>query len=116
MWTHRDFEGRKQHAKILLPHIRFSQLRQDYLLDIVKKEGEMAYPEEVTITCKSLFTVMQAKKMFAKKIIEAYVYHTTSPERRAALRLACEVPRKYEETLQKETFFWKVSCPFVYPF
>eukprot|EP01127_Copromyxa_protea_P014369 TRINITY_DN3988_c0_g1_i2.p1 TRINITY_DN3988_c0_g1~~TRINITY_DN3988_c0_g1_i2.p1 ORF type:complete len:406 (-),score=79.58 TRINITY_DN3988_c0_g1_i2:134-1351(-) len=96
LWMHRDFENRKQHAVALLPLIRFTQIKPDFLLDVVKKEGEMHYPEE-------------AKKIFARKIIEAYVYHSTSQERREALRLVTEVPRPYDERLLKETFYWKAE-------
>jgi hypothetical protein len=47
LWLHRDFEGRKKYAAQLLPLIRFTQIRPDYLLDVVKKEGEASYPEDV---------------------------------------------------------------------
>jgi len=62
----------------------------------VKKEGELSYPEE-------------AKKAFARNIIEAYVYHSTSQERREALKLAYEPPRQYDEKLLKSVFIWRIE-------
>eukprot|EP01126_Amoeba_proteus_P033197 TRINITY_DN3254_c0_g2_i6.p1 TRINITY_DN3254_c0_g2~~TRINITY_DN3254_c0_g2_i6.p1 ORF type:complete len:384 (+),score=69.89 TRINITY_DN3254_c0_g2_i6:149-1300(+) len=96
LWTHHDFESRKKHAAELLPLLRFPHFYKDFLLDVVKREGELSYPEE-------------AKKVYAQKIIDAYVYHSTSPDRRLALNQEFEKPRNYDEHLLKETFFWKVE-------
>jgi len=95
-WVHANFEERKQFASVLLPLLRFSQVRKDFLLDVIKKEGELGYPEE-------------GKKVFARKIIDAYVYHTTSQERRDALKLVTEQPRTYDDRLLKEVFVWKIE-------
>ena len=42
-----NFDERKVYAAELLALLRFMHFRQDFLLDVVKKEGEMAYTDDV---------------------------------------------------------------------
>ena len=44
---HHNFEARREYASELLQALRFTKFRPDFLLDVVKKEGEAAYSEEV---------------------------------------------------------------------
>jgi len=95
-WIHFDFEKRKVHASALLPLIRFPLLHQNYLLDVVRIEADCEYPDEV-------------KKAFAKKIIDAYVFHSTSPDRHEALREYQIVRRQYIPDMLSTKFYWKIS-------
>jgi len=94
-WLYVDFETRKEHAAELLQCINFQHLQKNYLLDIVRPEADHEYPSD-------------AKEVFAKEIMEAYVYHCTSPERQAALSLAVPTPRNFDEKLLQENFEWRI--------
>jgi len=93
---HHDFEKRKFHATDLLPYIRFPSLHQNYLLDVVRVEADCDYPDE-------------AKKAFAKKIIEAYVYHSISTDRHESLHEYTVVRRQYMPELLQTKFYWKIT-------
>jgi len=99
-WIHHDFEPRKFHAASLIPLIRFPLLHQNYLLDVVRNEftpqADSEYPED-------------AKKQFAKKIIDAYVYHCVSAERNDALREFNFSRRVYSTELLSTKFLWKIE-------
>uniref|UniRef100_A0A6B2L5S2 MATH domain-containing protein n=1 Tax=Arcella intermedia TaxID=1963864 RepID=A0A6B2L5S2_9EUKA len=95
-WIHSNFEERKQYAAQLLPLIRFPLLQHNYLLDVVRTEADLDYPED-------------AKKTFAKQFIETYVYHYCSPERREALREP-EIPRRvFVPDLLATKFYWRID-------
>jgi len=79
-----------------LPLIRFPLLQHNYLLDVVRTEADLDYPED-------------AKKTFAKQIIDAYVYHCCSADRREALK-ECEVPKRtFVPELLSTKFYWKLE-------
>jgi hypothetical protein len=95
-WIHTNFEDRKYYAALLLPLIRFPLLQHNYLLDVVRTEADLDYPED-------------AKKTFAKQIIDAYVYHCCSADRREALK-ECEVPKRtIVPELLSTKFYWKLE-------
>jgi len=95
-WVHTNFEERKFYAAQLLHLIRFPLLQHNYLLDVVRTEADLDYPED-------------AKKTFAKQIIDAYVYHCCSADRRDALK-ECEVPKRtFVPELLSTKFYWKLE-------
>lgn len=95
-WMHHDFETRKVHAAALIPLIRFPLLHQNYLLDVVRTEADGDYPDD-------------AKKQFAKKIIDAYVFHCVSADRHDALREFNLSRRVYSTELLQTKFYWKID-------
>jgi len=95
-WIHCDFMHRKRHAVLLLPLIRFPFMHHNYLLDVVRTEADLDYPEE-------------AKKIFAKQIIDAYVYHCCSSERVEALKEFNIPKRIYSPEFLATKFFWKIT-------
>lgn len=95
-WLYVDFNTRKMHAAELLKCVKFPHLQKNYLLDIVRPESDQDYPDD-------------ARQIFAKEIIDAYVYHCTSQERLAALNIKVPVQRNYDERLLQENFEWKIE-------
>jgi len=95
-WLYVDFNNRKHHASELLQCIKFQHLQKNYLLDVARPEADQDYPDE-------------ARQIFAKEIIEAYLFHCTSPERQAALSIKVSSPRNYDEKLLQENFEWRIE-------
>jgi hypothetical protein len=95
-WLYVDFNVRKQHAADLLQCIKFQHLQENYLLDIVRPEADQDYPDD-------------ARQIFAKEIIEAYVFHCTSQERLTALNIKVPNARNYDERLLQESFEWRID-------
>lgn len=85
-WIHFDFDHRRLDALSLLPLLRFPFIHRNYLMDVVRAEADLDYPDEV-------------KKLFAKKLIECYIYHTGSDPRREVLGEPLPEPRRYDPTL-----------------
>jgi len=85
-WVHHDFAQRKHVAIQLLPHIRFPLLQRNYLMDVVRNEADLDYPDE-------------AKKVFAKRLIECYIFHTSSDVRRETLGEPRPEQRRYDLAL-----------------
>jgi hypothetical protein len=95
-WLYIDFPTRKLHAAELLQCIKFQHLQKNYLLDIVRPEADQDYPDE-------------ARNIFAKEIIEAYVFHCTSQERLTSLNVKIPTMRNYDEKLLREDFEWTIE-------
>jgi hypothetical protein len=95
-WLYVDFGVRKAHAAMLLQCIKFQHLQKNYLLDIVRPEADCDYPDD-------------ARNIFAKEIIEAYVFHCTSQERLTSLTVKIPTMRNYDEKLLREDFEWTIE-------
>jgi len=95
-WLYVDFNTRKLHAADLLRCVKFQHLQKNYLLDVVRPEADQDYPED-------------ARQVFAKEIIEAYVHHCTSQERLTSLNIKVTPQRNYDERLLQENFEWKID-------
>eukprot|EP01125_Pyxidicula_operculata_P013481 TRINITY_DN4479_c0_g1_i2.p1 TRINITY_DN4479_c0_g1~~TRINITY_DN4479_c0_g1_i2.p1 ORF type:complete len:441 (+),score=105.33 TRINITY_DN4479_c0_g1_i2:139-1461(+) len=95
-WVRENFNERKKVAAQILPYIRFPLLQHNYLLDVVRLEGEMDYPED-------------AKRCFAKQIIDAYVFNCCSTERKDLLREVVVKNRILATDQTSIKYTWKIS-------